>query len=147
MLRNGQIDIVADDHAPHAIEEKTSKSLWEVNPGIPGLETTLPLLLDKVNKGELILWDITQFLSSRPAGIFQLKRKGHLKTGYDGDVVLVDLKKKGKIDSSKFKSKAKYSPFDGITLIGRPVKTFIAGILIMDGGKIISKPGCGSLLS
>ncbi|MFB0543251.1 MAG: amidohydrolase family protein, partial [Candidatus Bathyarchaeia archaeon] len=119
---------------------------WDVKPGIPGLETTLPLLLDRVNRGELSLWDLTRFLSSGPARLFHLKGKGSLQEGRDGDVVLVDLKERWVIDPSKFKSKAKYSPFEGVNVVGRPVKTFVAGDLVMDGGEIVAKPGCGRLL-
>ena len=145
-LRSGLIDIVADDHAPHTLEEKSSKRFWDVKPGLPGLETTLPLLLDRVNRGELSLWDVTRLLSSGPAGLFNLKGKGSLEEGCDGDVVLVDLKERWVIDSSEFKSKAKYSPFDGVTVVGRPVKTFVAGSLVMDRGEIVAEPGCGRLL-
>ena len=146
MLRGGMIEIVVDDHAPHKIEEKRAESIWHVRPGIPGLETTLPLLLDRVNRGDLSLWDLTSLLSSGPARLFNLRDKGVLEVGYDGDVVLVDLQERWIIDSSKFKSKAKYSPFDGITVAGRPVKTFVAGNLVMDRGEIVTKPGCGRLL-
>jgi len=147
MVKGGLIDIIADDHAPHALEEKEAESLWDVRPGIPGLETTLPLLLDRVNRGELSLWDLTRLLSSRPAELFHLRGKGSLGEGFDGDVVLVDLRERWVIDSSKFKSKAKYSPFDGTEVVGRPVKTFVAGTLVMERGEIVAEPGCGRLLS
>jgi dihydroorotase len=146
MLRSRLIDIVADDHAPHALEEKRTKSIWDVKPGIPGLETTLPLLLNRVNRDELSLWDVVRLLSSEPARLFNLPGKGFLEEGYDGDVTIVSLKEKWLIDSSKFKSKAKYSPFDGMTVVGRPVKTFVAGSLVMDEGEIVAKPGCGRLI-
>lgn len=147
MLKSRLIDMVADDHAPHALEEKKVKNFWEVKPGIPGLETTLPLLLDRVNRGELSLGDVTRLLSSTPARLFNLPGKGAIKEGYDGDVTLVDLKERWFIDSSKFKSKAKYSPFDGMVVVGRPVKTFVAGNLVMNRGEILAKPGCGRLLN
>jgi len=145
-LRQRLIDTVASDHAPHTIEEKEAESVWEVSPGIPGLETTLPLLLTQVNGGRLTLPTMIEVTSKSPAEIFHLGDRGSLAEGYCADVVVVDMKRKHRIDSSQFHSKAKYSPFDGWRVKGKPMKTFVNGRLVMDDGEIVAKPGAGEIL-
>jgi len=138
-IKNRWIDILASDHAPHTLEEKKAKVIWDVKVGIPGLETTLPLLLTEVKRGRLSIADMVRLMSEKPAEIFKLKDRGFLKEGNSADLTVVDLKRKYKIDASKFHSKAKYSPFDGWIVEGKPVKTFVNGQLIMDEGKIVAK--------
>lgn len=75
------IDIVASDHAPHSLDEKIKTNIWEVMPGIPGLETTLPLLLTQINRGELSLRRLIEILAEKPAKIFGLKGKGRIESG------------------------------------------------------------------
>ena len=145
-LNKGQIDILASDHAPHALQEKKNKNIWEVSPGIPGLETTLPLMLTQVNKGRMPWGRLIQILATKPAEIFQLNR-GFIKVGSAADLVIVDMKKEYKIDSSKFYSKAKYSPFDGQKVKGKPIKTFVNGRLVYDSGEIVAEPGSGTILT
>jgi len=145
-LRRGLIDAVASDHAPHMIEEKEAESVWEVSPGIPGLETTLPLLLTQVNEGRLTLPTLIEVTSKRPAEIFHLGDRGSLAEGRYADLVVVDMKREHRIDSSQFHSKARYSPFDGWSVKGKPMKTFVNGRLVMDDGEIVAKPGAGEIL-
>ncbi len=140
------VDVIASDHAPHKIEEKLRENYWEVSPGIPGLETTLPLLLTKVNQGEISLQKLVELLAYNPSRIFNLKFKGELREGFDGDITLINLKKKFKIKSEKFFSKAKYSPFNGFKCIGKPVKTIVSGKLVMDDGEIIVEKGSGLII-
>jgi len=145
-IKNRWIDVVASDHAPHTLEEKKAKKIWNVKVGIPGLETTLPLLLTEVNKKNLALKDVVRLMAEKPAEIFWLKRRGFLKEGNYADFTVVDLKRKHKIDSSKFHSKAKFSPFDGRTVIGKAVKTFVNGVLVMDEGELVAEAGCGRVI-
>jgi len=140
-FQRGLIDIVASDHAPHAIEEKKVDSIWDAKSGIPGLETMLPLLLTQVNKGQLRIADIVRVSSEKPSQIFHLKNRGSIMKGNWADLTVVDLNQEYKIDSSKFFSKAKYSPFDGYKVKGKPIKTFVNGQLVFDEGEIVGKPG------
>ncbi len=144
-LKNGWIDFVASDHAPHMLKEKEAKNIWDVKVGIPALETTLPLLLTETKRGRLTLGDLVRLLSEKPAELFRLKGKGSLKEGDDADLTIVDLDEKYKIDASKFNSKAKYSPFDGWQVEGKAAKTFVNGQLIMDDGQIVAKAGSGRI--
>jgi len=138
-------DIVASDHAPHSIQEKTRANWWEVSPGIPGLETTAPLLLTEVAKGTISLRRVVEALAESPARIFGINR-GELREGAVADIILVDMKRRFKIDSSRFFSKAKYSPFDGRRVTGKVIKTFVGGKLVYDEGRIVGEPGMGSII-
>jgi len=144
-MRRGIADVVASDHAPHSIEEKTRANWWEVPPGIPGLETTAPLLLTEVAKGTICLKKVVETLAESPARIFGINR-GELREGAEADIILVDMKRRFKIDSSGFFSKAKYSPFDGRKVTGKVVKTFVGGKLAYDEGRIVGEPGMGSII-
>jgi dihydroorotase len=145
-LKKRQIDLVVSDHAPHRLEEKMRENVWEINPGIPGLETTLPLLLTQFNRGCISLRRVIEVLSEKPAEVFGFKTKGRLKTGYDADLTVVDLTKKFTINPADFYSKAKYSPFDGWKVTGKPVQTWVGGNLIMDDGMIVADPGAGHVI-
>jgi dihydroorotase (multifunctional complex type) len=138
MVRS-EIDIVASDHAPHTLDEKTGRNVWSVRPGMPGLETTLPLLLTRVHRGELTLTRLVQLLAEKPADIFGLQGKGRLQAGMDGDLVLIDPKARSKIDSSNFHSKAHFSAFDGFKCAGQPVTTIVAGHVVFDRGEIVER--------
>lgn len=141
-INNGWIDILASDHAPHIIVEKKVDSVWGVEAGVPNLETMLPLLLTAVKMNRLSITEIVSLLSEKPAKIFGLNNKGYLREGKRADLIVVDLNEEYVIDASKFHSKAKYSPFDGWRVQGKPVKTFVDGQLVMDGGKITGRrPG------
>ncbi len=145
-VKDGCVDILASDHAPHALEEKKAKSIWDVKAGIPGLETTLPLLLTAVKLGRLSLADVVRLMSKRPAEIFGLKGRGSLEKGNVADLTIVDLNREYKIDASTFHSKARYSPFDGWKVEGKPAKTFVDGKLVMDEGEIVAKVGTGKIV-
>jgi len=145
-LKSGAVDVVASDHAPHLLKEKEAESVWDVKVGVPGLETTLSLLLTEVNRGRFSLGDLVRSLAEKPADLFALKGKGRLREGSDGDLTLVDLYDNYRIDPSKFLSKAKYSPFDGREVVGRAVKTYVGGRLIIDEGEVVAKPGTGRVI-
>jgi dihydroorotase len=145
MTLAGKVSLIASDHAPHSIVEKREEPATSP-PGVPGLETTLPLLLTLVNKGVLSLERLVELLSSNPAKLFHLRRKGKLAEGADGDVVLVDLRKRGKVESKTFFSKAKYSPFEGMKTIGAVRTTVVGGRIVYDQGQIVSEPGTGRVL-
>jgi dihydroorotase (multifunctional complex type) len=137
---SGGVDILASDHAPHTVEEKSRTNAWQAASGVPGLETSLPLMLTQVSKGKLSLRRLVEATSEFPAKIFRLGRKGALKEGFDADIVLVDPKARAKIDPAKFLSKARYTPFKGMKCVGMAAYTFVNGILVAEKGKIIGPP-------
>ena len=141
----GLASVIASDHAPHTIKEK-DQSASKSPPGIPGLETTLPLMLTLVNRQQMNLSLLVRLLSENPARIFGLKSKAKLWKGADGDLVLIDLKKKSRIDSSKFFSKAKFSPFDGFKTQGAVHSTIVGGTLVYKEAEIVAREGSGFVL-
>lgn len=145
-LKSGQIDIVASDHAPHLKIHKLASSVWDAKPGVPGLETMLPLLLTKVNRGQLTLGEVVKLMAEKPAEIFQLQSMGFLREGVDANLTVVDMHKQSTVDPSRFCSKAKYSPFDGYHLKGMPVRTFVNGCQVMKEGEILSDLRIGRIL-
>jgi dihydroorotase len=145
-FKEDSVDIIASDHAPHSIEEKKIESVWEAKSGIPGLETTLPLLLTALSKGHVKLQDIIKATSERPARIFSLKNRGSIAKGNWADLTVVDLNSEYEIDASRFHSKAKYSPFDGYKVKGKVVKTFVNGQLAFDEDIIMTKPSVGQII-
>jgi dihydroorotase len=143
---DGWVDVLGSDHAPHALSEKAAGSVWDVKVGVPGLETTLPLMLAMVRKNRISLARLVQMLSEKPAEIFNLKDRSGLVQGNRADLVVVDYNRKFRVDASKFHSKAKYSPFDGWEVQGKPMKTFVKGLLVMDEQEIVAKPGSGDII-
>jgi dihydroorotase len=133
-------DIMGTDHAPHTITEK-EKNVWNAPPGIPGLETALPLLLNQINLGNISFTEIRRLLCENPAKLFKVQNKGHIKEGMDADFVVVDMKKELTIDSDNFYSKAHYSPFDGMKVTGVPIMTILRGEVIMRDSEVFKAIG------
>jgi dihydroorotase len=124
-LKDGSIDAIATDHAPHHRNEK----LYEFDqapPGISGLETSLSLALGLVEEGVLTLDMLVEKMALNPARILGLNR-GTLKSGARADMTIIDLKKQFKVDAKGFVSKGKNTPFDGWLLKGAPVVTICGG--------------------
>jgi len=137
-VQDGTIDMIATDHAPHAIGEKTSgESIFEQASGFPGLETSVALMLTCVGKGLLTLPRYIQLSSEAPAKAWRLyPKKGSIAVGSDADFTVVDTKKEWKIDPAEFVSKAKYSPFEGFEAKGAAVYTVVRGRVVMDHGSV-----------
>lgn len=123
--------IIGTDHAPHTLEDKT-KGTWASSPGIPNLETVVPLLLTEVNNGNLDFRMIPKIFSENAAKVYGLNSKGKIEIGYDADFTVIDLKKEGKFNIEEFKTKAEYSPFDGWKYKGLPVMTIVNGKTVMN---------------
>src|SRR3989338_8818837 len=134
-IKNGDINIIATDHAPHLKEEK-EKANYPF--GVPGLETMLPLLLDAFNKNLISLQAITELCCENPAKIFRIKNKGFIKEGYDADLVIVDLGKRQAVRTEDLMTKCKWSPYEGKILKGWPVTTIVNGNIVHDNGKIFN---------
>ena len=123
--------IIGTDHAPHTLEDK-SKGTWDSSPGIPNLETVVPLMLTEVNKGTVDLKIIPKIFSENASKVYGLESKGKIAIGKDADFTVIDLKQEGTFDIDTFKTKAKYSPFDGWSYVGMPVMTIVNGEIVMN---------------
>jgi len=137
-VSDGTIDVIATDHAPHTLEEKTRhRSIFDEASGFPGLETSVPLMLNCVNQGRLSLTRYVQMASESPAkawGIYP--KKGRIAVGSEADFTIVDMRKEWTIDPQRFFSKAKFSPFEGRKVRGAPIYTVVRGKLVMDHGHV-----------
>ncbi|MGH8221693.1 MAG: allantoinase AllB [Woeseiaceae bacterium] len=143
-LRDGVIDMIATDHAPHLPEEKTRASVWRCDCGFPGVETQMPLMLTEVNRGRMTLSDYVRWACLNPAKAWDLfPRKGVIRPGADADIVLVDMKREWSIDQSQLFSKSKISPWHGRGVIGGPVLTMVRGRIVMENGELVGAPGWG----
>jgi dihydroorotase len=127
-LKDGTLDAIATDHAPQTAIEKDVEFDYAAN-GIIGLETALPLTLKLVHQGHLTLMQAFEKLTLAPARILGLD-KGQLKVGGDADLTLIDLEREQTIEVSRFKSKSRNSPFQGLKLKGFAVLTVMAGRIV-----------------
>ena len=143
-LVNGIIQVVATDHAPHTLEEKQQP--YPASPsGLPAVENYFSLLLDRASRGECTWSQIASWTSDAPARIWGIVGKGRIEVGYDADLVLVDPNRERMIRNEEQFTKAKWSPWHGLTLRGWPVKTFVGGELVFDQGQIVDT-SCGRRL-
>src|SRR5437660_1168533 len=146
LLREGKIDAVISEHTPHTLEEKCKKSVWEVASGIPGLQETLPVLISNwvkrfgQNTLEEGLLRIAQVTSQNIARIFGFEQKGGLMVGKDADIVVVDTAQAWNVKKEDLFTKNRWSAYEGVELIGRPVVTFLRGNMVYQEGKIIGEP-------
>jgi dihydroorotase len=131
-LMDGTIDVIATDHAPHAIEEKTRKDIWTVDCGFPGVETQMPLMLTAVAQGRASICDYVRWSAANPAKIWGLyPRKGAIQAGADADVAVVDLARRWTIKDAELHSTAKISPWDGWKVQGLPLHTIVRGRFVV----------------
>lgn len=148
LINDGSIQLLSTDHAPSTIEQKKSGTIWDCNFGLPGVETTLPLLLNLVNEGKITLERVVELYSEMPARVLGLHpRKGAIIVGADADLVLIDLKKKWTIRNEDILSKAGWSPYDGMECNGKPVVTMVRGNIVYEHDKIVGTPGVGQPVS
>lgn len=140
-VRNGLIDILGSDHAPHTLDEKANT--YPASPsGTPGVQTLVPVMLNHVNQGRLTLERFVDLTAYGPARIHQIAGKGRITPGYDADFTVVDMKAQKEITNKQQKSKSAWTPYDGMKVTGWPVATIIRGQIVMQDGEIGGMP-CG----
>jgi dihydroorotase len=129
-VREGVIDVIGSDHAPHTREEK-DKTYPDTPSGMPGVQTLATILLDHVSKGNLTLERFVDLTASGPQRIFGIAGKGRIARGYDADFTIVDLNLSRRIENSWIASTCGWTPFDGMTTKGWPVATILRGMIVM----------------
>jgi dihydroorotase len=134
--RSETIDIIASDHAPHTLDEKSS-GLGKAPSGVPGFETFIPSVLTYMMENSIDPVAFVRLANQGPARIFSIPQKG-FGVGRDADLVVLDTKRRV-VDPDSFLSKARYSPFQGRKLKFWPVKTLLRGEIIFEDGDIIIK--------
>lgn len=143
-VRNGTVDVLGSDHAPHTLEEKAKE--YPASPsGMTGVQTMLPVMLDHVNKGNLSLERLVDLLSHGPQRIYQIAGKGRIAAGYDADFALVDLSRRETITNRRIKSRCGWTPFDGMGVTGWVQGTILRGRPVMWEGELTeaAKSGLG----
>lgn len=137
-VKDGTVDAIVTDHAPHAPEEKDVEFRYAPC-GFTGLETSIGVILtDLYHKNIFTINEIIGKMSTEPANIFSLKA-GSLKVGYPADVTIIDLNKEWTIDNMKFYTRGKVTPFQGKHCKGKAVATMVAGQFVMRDGEICIK--------
>jgi len=135
-LRDGLIEVIASDHAPHSLDDKDVEYNFAAN-GIIGLETSLPVLLTKlVATGDVDLLTVVRALTLGPAKVLGLVRKGRLAEGMDADLTLIDSETSWTIDPRRFESKSRNTPFAGWEVQGRAAATVVGGRVVQRDGRI-----------
>ncbi|MFQ6089901.1 MAG: dihydroorotase family protein [Candidatus Bipolaricaulia bacterium] len=138
-LQEGLIDILASDHAPHTLEEKESD---EPPAGLPGVETTLPLMLDAIDRGKLSIIQLVRAFAENPARRFGL-RKGRIEVGYPADLVVVDLDRWGRVEREGLATECGWSPYEDLDLKGWPLLTIVRGEPVYKSEEIELPPDWG----
>lgn len=134
-VREGIVDVLGSDHAPHTREEK-DKGYPDTPSGMTGVQTLVPIMLDHVNAGRLSLERFVDLVAHGPQRIFGLQTKGRIAVGFDADFTVVDLKAKRTIENKWIASRCGWTPFDGVTVTGWPLGTILRGETVMWEGAL-----------
>ena len=146
LLRRGTLTHMSTDHAPSTLEQKRQGDIWNVHFGLPGLDSTMALMLDAAARGHLTYEDVVRVYSETPAKTYGLwPRKGRIARGADGDVVLVDPSARRTLSHDTVLSKAGWTPFDGRQVTGGVVRTYLRGQLVAEEGKPVDSRTGGFL--
>ena len=131
-LNNGEVDTIGTDHAPHLISEKLEKITF----GMPGVETSLALMLNAYNEGKVKLEMIQKLMSENPARIMKISKRGKLEEGYYADVIAVDLDKEWTVGvDDAIESKCGWTPYENWKLKGKNILTIVNGKVVYQNNK------------
>jgi len=134
-LREGTIDFIATDHAPHTLEEK-ARPYPESPSGMPGVETSLPLLLTEMTAGRCTLAEIQKWMCWGPATAYGVPNKGKIIEGWDADLTLVDVESRKIVRDEETFTKVRWSPYRGRELTGWPQVTVVNGRIVFERGRV-----------
>ncbi|NOQ24060.1 MAG: dihydroorotase [Bacteroidales bacterium] len=132
-LKSNKIDVVATDHAPHTLEEK-SNTYFKAPSGGPLVQHSLVAMLELYHQNKLTLNDIVIKMCHTPADIFQVKNRGYIREGYSADLVLVDLDSAWTVNKNNILYKCKWSPFENQSFKSKVTHTIVNGNLVFDNG-------------
>ena len=135
-LKDGKIDVVATDHAPHTWEEKCAP-YTKCPSGAPMVQHSLQVMIELAKQGNFGIEDVVKWMCHNPARLYKIDRRGYIRKGYFADLVLIDMNAKYEVSKDNLLYKCKWSPLEGYTLISKIVSTFVNGKLAFNDGKII----------
>jgi dihydroorotase len=127
-LRNGVVDMIATDQAPHTPEETTQAVIWRADCGFPGVETQMPLMLNAVAEGHLSIEEYVRISVEAPArafGLWPMKRR--IAAGAHADIAVVDPARRETTRAAALHSRGKVTPFEGTEVTGVPTHTLVRG--------------------
>lgn len=134
-MLDGIIQVVATDHAPHTLEEKNQP--YPASPsGLPAVENSLSLMLDRVNQGLCTIENVVSWMCSAPAKVWHVANKGAIVEGYDADLVLIDMEQESVIRNEDQLTKCGWTPWHGTTVRGIPVRTLVMGQTVYAEGAV-----------
>jgi len=133
---NGRIDVIATDHAPHTLEEKSQRYLQAPSGG-PLVQHALPAMLQLYHQGKISLEQIAEKMAHNVAICFQIEKRGFIREGYWADLALVDLNSPWQVNKQNILYKCKWSPFEGNTFQSKVAATIVSGNVVWDGAKLI----------
>ncbi|MFO7740514.1 MAG: amidohydrolase family protein [Desulfatiglandaceae bacterium] len=145
-LEMGHVDILSTDHCPFPKAEKAGgiQDIWDAPFGIPGIETTVRLMLNGVNQGWVSLEKTVRALCETPARLYGLyPQKGCILPGSDADILLVDMNVRETLTNDKILAKCGWTPYDGLEVQGKVLTTILRGEVVADNGRAVGDPGYG----
>ena len=137
-VADGTVDIVASDHAPHTLDEK-SGTYPNTPSGTPGVQTLIPIMLNHVHEGRLSYERLVDLMAYGPYRIHKIKDKCLIRKGFNADFTVVDPKAEHIISNAEQASKSGWTPYDGKKVVGFPTMTIIGGKTIMRDGEITGR--------
>jgi dihydropyrimidinase len=147
-VKSGMIDTVATDHCPFQSYEKDwgKDDFTKIPNGVSGVENLYPYMLSAANEGKITFNQAVSLCSTNPAKIFGCSNKGSLVAGKDADIVIYDKDKEFTISVSNMHSDYDHTIWEGKTLKGYPVQTFVRGKLVYDNGEFVGEVGYGQYI-
>ena len=139
-LHDGTIACIATDHAPHTLESK-AKGFPSAPSGMPGVETSLPVMLTHASRGACTIEQVVKWMASNVAEIYGMIGKGRLEEGYDGDITLVDMTTERMVDDANTWTTVRWNPFHGKKLVGWPTLTVVGGVPVFERNEATGPKG------
>jgi len=137
-LKDGKIDVVATDHAPHTWEEKCAP-YTKCPSGAPMVQHSLQVMIELAKQGHFVIEDVVKWMCHNPAKLYKIDRRGFIRKGYFADLVLVDMNTSYKITKDNLLYKCKWSPLEGYVMNSKIVTTFVNGKIVFENGRIIER--------
>ncbi|MFH1489876.1 MAG: amidohydrolase family protein [Pseudomonadota bacterium] len=145
----GRVDLLCTDHCPFPKKEKAAgiEDIWKAPYGIPGIETTMSLMLNGVHQGWVTPEGIVKAMCETPARLYGLyPKKGCLQPGADADILLVDMGVKERLSNDRIVSKCGWTPFDGMEVRGKVMLSLVRGTVVAENGRPVGAPGYGEFV-
>lgn len=143
-MKSGKIDVIATDHAPHLVSEKQD-SYFRAMSGGPLVQHSLVAMLDFYHSGDISIEQIVDKMCHSPAILFNIKKRGYIRTGYYADLVVVDVNKSHVVSKNNIFYKCAWSPFEGHTFKSSVVSTYVNGQLMFSQGNFTGKKNAMAL--